>query len=66
MTEFESRLRAVFPDDFGQRFESVANWFPGAFRAQPKPAKLASLKTATRRTHGRWRWHAVASVFGYG
>ena len=26
-TEFESRLRAAFPDDFGQRFESVAKWF---------------------------------------
>ena len=26
-TEFELRLRAVFPDDFGQRFESVAKWF---------------------------------------
>ena len=26
-TEFEARLRAAFPDDFGQRFESVAKWF---------------------------------------
>ena len=26
-TEFESRLRAAFLDDFGQRFESVAKWF---------------------------------------
>ena len=25
--EFESQLRAAFPDDFGQRFESVAKWF---------------------------------------
>ena len=26
-TEFEARLRAAFPDNFGQRFESVAKWF---------------------------------------
>ena len=26
-TGFELRLRAAFPDDFGQRFESVAKWF---------------------------------------
>ena len=24
--EFEPRLRAAFPDGFGQRFESVAKW----------------------------------------